>query len=241
MQRWPASPAAQAGALIGLVTAPAATGAPATLPVADLLVTATGPAGIRYTTTTGANGWYDLEKLPPGSYAVTVSEPAAATATATVTAPVRAGGVATADAQLDGPVTTIMGAVTGAHGGRLPGMPVILSSPAGDVCATAPACGTDTSSGQDGRYTVYVPAGTYVLQTSDAGQPTAGRTVVAPAGAVIRASIALPATPVRVGTLAHQSARDLRRLNAERAADGLPADLTLAPRWSARVRRPRRL
>ena len=227
------SPAAPAGALIGLVTAPAAAGAPATLPVADLLVTATGPAGIRYTTTTGANGWYDLETLPPGSYAVTISEPAAATATATVSASVRAGGVTTADAQLGGPVTTITGAVTGAHGGRLAGMPVILSSPEGDGCSTAPACGTDTSSGQDGRYTVYVPAGTYVLQASDAGQPTTGRTVVAPAGAVIRASIALPATPVRVGTLAHQSARDLRRLNAERAANRLPADLTLAPRWSA--------
>ena len=66
------SPVAQAGALIGLVTAPAVTGGPATLPVADLIVTATGPAGIRYTTTTGVNGWYDLEQLPPGSYALTI-------------------------------------------------------------------------------------------------------------------------------------------------------------------------
>jgi len=227
------SPAAQAGALIGLITAPAATGAPATLPVADMLVTATGPAGIRYTTVTGANGWYDLEQLPPGSYALTVSEPAPAIGTATVTASVHAGGVATADAQLGVLVTTITGAVTGAHGGRLPGMPVTLSSPEGDECPTAPACGTDTNSGQDGRYTVYVPPGTYVLRASDAGQPTAGRTVVAPAGAVIRAPIALPAAPVPAGTPAHQSARDLRRLNAERAADGLPANLALAPRWSA--------
>jgi Carboxypeptidase regulatory-like domain len=227
------SPAAQAGTLIGLVTAPSETGVPATLPVADLLVTATGSAGIRYTTTTAANGWYDLEQLPPGSYALTVSEPAPATATATVGASVRAGRVATADAQLGVPVTTITGAVTGAHGGRLSGMSVTLSSPDGDQCPSAPACGTDTSSGQDGRYTVYVPPGTYVLQTSDAGQPTASRTVGAAAGAVIRASISLPVPPVPVSTAAHQSARDLRRLNAERSADGLPADLTLTPRWSA--------
>src|SRR6202034_3406167 len=73
--RTPRAPAAQTGTLFGLVTAPAATGAPATLPVADLLVTATGPAGIRYTTSTGSNGWYDLEQLPPGSYGLTVSEP----------------------------------------------------------------------------------------------------------------------------------------------------------------------
>jgi hypothetical protein len=38
---------------------------------------------------------------------------------------------------------------------------------------------------------------------------------------------------VPAGTTAHQSVPDLRRLNAERAADGLPAGLTLAPRWSA--------
>jgi Carboxypeptidase regulatory-like domain len=227
------SPAAQAGALIGLATAPAVTGAAATLPVADLLVTATGPAGIRYTTTTGANGWYDLEQLPPGSYAVTVSEPAPAVGTAAVSASVPAGGVTTADTQLGVPVATITGAVTGAHGGRLPGMPVTLSSPDGDECPTAPACGTAISSGQNGRYTVYVPAGTYTVQTSDAGQAAAARTVVAPAGAVIRAPIALPAPPVPAGTTAHQSARDLRRLDAERAADGLPAGLTLARRWSA--------
>jgi hypothetical protein len=226
------SPTAQAGALIGLVTAPAATGAPATLPVADLLVTATSPAGIRYTTTTGANGWYDLEQLPPGTYALTVSEPAPATSTATATAAVRAGAVVTADAQLDGPVATITGVVTGAHGGRLAGMPVTLSSPAGTDCSTSPACGTHTTSAQNGRYTLSVPAGTYTLQTSDAGQPTSARTVSAQAGAVIRASITLPAPPVPAATQAHQSARDLRRLNAERAADGLPAGLTLAPRWS---------
>jgi hypothetical protein len=228
----PRAPAAQTGTLIGLVTAPAATGAPATLPVADLLVTATGPAGIRYTTTTGSNGWYDLEQLPPSIYGLTVSEPAPATGTATATASVHIGGVATANGQLGAPVATITGAVTGAHGGPLAGMPITLSSPDGDDCSTSPACGTATSSGQNGRYTVYVPAGTYTLQTSDAGQSTAARTVVAPAGAVIHAPIGLPAPPVPAGTTAHQSARDLRRLNAERAADGLPAGLTLAPRWS---------
>jgi hypothetical protein len=230
--RTPSAPAAQTGTLIGLVTAPAATGAPATLPVADLLVTATGPAGIRYTTTTGSNGWYDLEQLPPGSYGLTVSEPAPATGTAAATGSVHIGGVTTASAQLAAPVATITGAISGAHGGPLAGMPVTLSSPDGDDCSTSPACGTATSSGQNGRYTVYVPAGTYTLQTSDAGQSAAARTVVAQAGAVIHAPIGLPTPPVPVGTTAHQSARDLRRLNAERAADGLPAGVTLARRWS---------
>jgi Carboxypeptidase regulatory-like domain len=227
------SPVAQAGALIGLVTAPSVTGGPATLPVADLIVTATGPAGIRYTTTTGVNGWYDLEELPPGSYALTITEPAPATGTAAGGAAVRAGGIATANAQMNAPVATITGTVTGAHGGPLAGMPVTLSAPGGDACTSAPACGSDTSTAQNGRYTMYVPAGTYTLQTSDAGQSAAARAVVAQAGAVIHAPIALPAPPVPAGTAARQSARDLRRLNAERVADGLPGGLTLAPRWSA--------
>jgi Carboxypeptidase regulatory-like domain len=225
--------AAQTGALIGLVTAPAVTGAPATLPVADLLVTATGPAGIRYTTATGANGWYDLEQLPPGTYALNISAPAPAIGSATASAAVHAGAVATTDAQLGTPVATITGAVTGAHGGPLPGMPVTIGSPDGDDCSTSPACGTQTSAAPNGRYTVYVTAGTYTLQASDAGQPTSARTVSAQAGAVLRAPIRLPAPPVPAATKAHQSARDLRRLNAERAADGLPAGLTLASRWSA--------
>ena len=144
-----------------------------------------------------------------------------------------AGGVATADAQLSVPVATITGVVTSAHSGGVEGMPVTLGSPDGDDCPTAPACGTETHSGQTGRYTMYVPAGTYVVQTSDAGQTAATRTVVAAAGRVIRAPIALPAPPVPVGTAAQQSARDLRRLNAERAADRLPAGLTLSQRWSA--------
>jgi hypothetical protein len=215
------------------VTASGVTGAPATLPVADLLVAATGPSGIRYITATGANGWYDLEQLPSGTYALTVSEPAPSTGTVTVSVSVQAGGIATADAQLSVPVATITGAVTGARGGRLPGMPVTVGSPDGEDCATAPACGTDTSTGQTGRYTVYVPAGAYTVQTSDAGQPAAAHTVVARAGATTRAPITLPAAPVPVGTTAHQARLDLRRLDAERVADGLPAGLTLAPRWSA--------
>ena len=144
-----------------------------------------------------------------------------------------AGGVTTSpDLQLTAPVATIIGTVTGARGRPLAGMPVALSSPDGDNCSTTPACGANTTSGQNGRYTVYVPPGTYILQTLDAGQSTAARTVVAPAGGVLDAPITLPAPPVPAGTMARQSARDLRRLNAERAADGLPAGLTLAPRWS---------
>jgi len=220
------------GSLIGLVTAPRVTGAPATVPVADLVVTATGPGAIQYTTTTAANGWYDLEQLPAGSYSVTVSEPAPATGTATASATVTAGAVATAGAQLSEPVATITGAVAGGHGGPLAAIPVSLNAPGGDSCATAPACGTQTTSAVDGRYTVHVPAGTYALQASDAGALTAPRTIVAAPAAVTRAPIGLPAPPVPAGTTAHQAARDLRRLDDERDADGLPAGLTLSRRWS---------
>jgi len=220
------------GSLIGLVTAPRVTGAPATLPVADLIVTATGPGAVRYTTTTAANGWYDLEQLPTGSYSVTVSEPPPAIGAATASVAVTAGALATADAQLNQPVATITGRVTGSHGGPLAATPVSLSAPGGQACVTAPACGTQTTSAVGGRYTVHVPAGTYALQASDAGALTAARTVVAAPAAVIRAPIGLPAPPVPGGTNAQHAARDLRRLDDERAADGLPAGLTLSRRWS---------
>jgi Carboxypeptidase regulatory-like domain len=220
------------GTLIGQVSAPRVTGSEASVPVADVVVTATGPGSVQYTTTTTAGGWYDLEQLPVGSYSVTVSEPAPAIVTATASATVSAGAVATADARLNEPVATITGAVTGGHGGPLAAMPVSLSGVGGDACATAPACGTQTTSAADGRYTVHVPAGTYAVQVSDAGALTPAQTVTATAGAVVQAPIGLPVPPVPAATTVHQATRDLGRLNAARAADGLPANLTLSERWS---------
>lgn len=226
-----AATAPSTGSLLGLVTAPRVAGAAATAPVADVQVTATAPSGTRYTTATASNGWYDLEQLPPGRYTVSASLPA--TAAVTTSATVRAGRESTAAIRLAEPIATVTGVVRGAHEGRLPGVAVTLSASGGSACATAPACGTETSSGSTGHYTLHVPAGTYALQASDAGQPTATQTVDAQAGATVHVPVRLPAAPVPAATTPHHAARDLRWLNAERAADRLPAGLRLSRRWSA--------
>ena len=220
---------ATTGAVVGLVSAPPSIRAAARLPVADVRVTATAVNGTRYATTTAANGWYDLEQLPAGTYAVAASAPGTATTSATV----RAGGVAIAGVVLPAPVATVTGVVRGAREGPLAGIAVSLTAAAGSACSTAPACETETASGSGGRYTLHVPAGTYSVQASDAGRPTAAQTVVAPAGTTIHVTVALPAAPVPAGTTPHRVGQALRLLNAERTADGLPAGLTLSRRWSA--------
>jgi hypothetical protein len=80
---------------------------------------------------------------------------------------------------------------------------------------------------------LHIPAGTYSLSASDAGVATAAQTVTARTGATIHVAVALPAAPVPADTAPAHAARDLRRLDAERVADRLPAGLTLSRRWSA--------
>jgi hypothetical protein len=226
----PAATRPTTGSLLGSVKAPTAGGAPATAPVADLQVTATASDGTRYVTTTESDGWYDLERLPAGTYAVSASLPKSATAT--VHATVHAGARTIGSLRLTAPVATVSGVVRGVHEGLLGGIPVSLTAPGGSACATAPACGTETASGTKGRYALHVPAGTYTLQASDAGQPTAAQTVDARAGSSIHVPVNLPAAPVPAQTAPRHATHDLRWLNAERAADHLPAGLTLSRRWS---------
>jgi Carboxypeptidase regulatory-like domain len=218
------------GSLLGVATAPRVAGAAATAAVADLQVTATAANGTRYTTATASNGWYDLEQLPAGAYSVSAALPGGAQVTTKAT--VRAGARATAAIHLTDPVATITGAVRGTHDGSLAGIPVMLTAAGAGNCAMAPACGTAVASGANGGYTMHVPAGTYSLQVSDAGQAVAAQTVDAQAGATAHVRVALPAAPVPAKTTPHHTARDLRWLNAERVADGLPAGLTLSRRWS---------
>ena len=219
------------GSLLGLVTAPRSPGAGPTAPVADLQVTATAASGIRYMTSTEANGWYDLERLPAGAYTVSTSLPGAATVT--TRAAVHAAGRTAVPIRLASPIATVTGVVRGAHEGRLPGIQLTLTAPGGNGCSTAPACGTELASGANGGYAVNVPAGTYSLQASDAGASTAAQSVDARPGETAHVRVNLPAAPVPASTAVHHAGRDLRWLDAERAADGLPAGLTPSRRWSA--------
>jgi hypothetical protein len=227
--------AARTGSIVGLAGAPPAAGASASVPVADVRVIATATNGTAYATTTAADGWYDLEQLPAGAYSLTAVAPASSpgSATAPRRATVRATGVASVNLRLPAPVATVTGVVRVAQQGPVPGIPVSLSATGGSACSTAPACGAEVASGVKGRYTLHLPAGTYSLQASDAGSPTPAATIVARAGATVHAGIALPAAAVPAGTTPHGAARDLRRLDAERAAAHLPAGLTLSHRWSA--------
>jgi hypothetical protein len=226
-----ATPRPTTGSLLGLVSAPRVAGAAATAPVADLQVIATAASGTRYATTTGANGWYDLERLPAGAYSVSASLPGAATVT--TRARVRAGARSTAAIRLADPVATVTGVVRGVHEGRLPGIDVTLTAAGGSACATAPACGTEVATGGNGAYTLYLPAGTYSLHATDAGQPTAAQPVEAQPGTTAHVALTLPEAPVPAMTTSHHASRDLRWLDAERAADRLPAGLALSRRWSA--------
>jgi hypothetical protein len=219
------------GSATGLVSGPRQAGADNTVPVADVRVTATAAGGTTYATTTTAAGWYDLEALPPGTYSLAAGAPGAAAATAHVT--VRAGRLVTAGLRLTAPVATVTGVVRAPHEGAAPGIPVSLTAAAGSACATAPACGTQVATGARGRYTLHVPAGSYSLSATDAGTATVPQAVVARAGATAHVAIGLPVVPVPAGTVPAHPARSLRWLDAERAADHLPAGLTLSHRWSA--------
>ncbi len=222
-----ARPAAASGAaggtLIGRALAPRSAGAATGVAVADVAVTATAANGTRYSTATAANGWYDLERLPAGTYSVT------ATGAATTSASVTARHTSTATLRMTDPAATITGIVR-ANGAPAPGTPVSLSAAAG--CATAPACATQTAARPDGRFTLHVPAGSYRVRAPDAGRSTVARTVTPTSGAVARIRIALAPAPVPAGTRPHRAGRDLRWLNAERVADGLPGGLVLSSRWS---------
>lgn len=130
---------------------------------------------------------------------------------------------------------TVAGTVTQPRGARLPGMrvqaQVVGTAPAS--CTPAAGCFT-TYSGPAGRYSLSgLPPGTYELSVLDGARTVGLRQVTVPAGTTtVRAPLRLGAAPVPAGTAARSAVRDLARLRAERARDGVPPRVVLNPRWS---------
>lgn len=127
---------------------------------------------------------------------------------------------------------TVVGVVSQPGGSPMYGTEVGLV-PAGTSCPAGYICGPEGASGPNGRYTIgEVAPGSYEVQAQDAGQSLSEGTVNVAAGGTETVNIALPQAPVPAGTTAENAARDLRYLNAERAAAGLPAGIALNARWS---------
>jgi hypothetical protein len=133
---------------------------------------------------------------------------------------------------------TISGRLT-TRGSRqgLQGM-LVQAVPASQTGCTATSaavsCGPTTYSGPGGAYSLTgLDPGTYTLTVLDgsATLPVAAVTI-GPATTTRSVSLKLPVPSVPDGTAARGAGGDLRLLNAERARDGLPADVVLNPRWS---------
>jgi hypothetical protein len=130
---------------------------------------------------------------------------------------------------------TVSGAVTQQGGGRLPGMlvqaQVVGTAPAS---CTAPAGCFTTYTGPTGAYTLtgLTPA-TYQLSVLDGARTVDVSEITVAAGAsTITAPLTLGPAPVPAGTVARHARRDLARLRAERARDGVSPAVVLNPRWS---------
>ena len=130
---------------------------------------------------------------------------------------------------------TVSGTVTQSNGARLRGMRVqaqaVGTAPAG--CTPTAGCFT-TYSSREGAYTLsgLTPA-TYELSVLDGARSVDVRQVTVSAGTTtLRAPLALGPAAVPAGTVARHARRDLAWLRAERARDGVPADVALNPRWS---------
>lgn len=110
----------------------------------------------------------------------------------------------------------------------------VQAQPALATCSEATSCGPTTYSGPRGAYTLSgLAPGTYTIDVVDGSTTLRIDTVTVGDGASrTRLDLRLGAPAVPAGTVAAGAARDLRRLNAERARDGLPAGVRLNPRWS---------
>jgi hypothetical protein len=127
---------------------------------------------------------------------------------------------------------SITGTVTLPTGGPMYGT-VVGVVPSGISCPSEYVCGPQGTSGPTGGYTITdIDPGSYELEVSDAGQDVDEGSVTVSAGATATANIKLGPTPVPSGTSDHNSARDLRYLNALRMSVGLPAAIALNTRWS---------
>lgn len=221
--------AGQTGSLAGTVTAPAQN---TQGPVAGVIVTATGTTGTAYTTTTAANGHYELDQLPaPDDYSVTFAYAAGGPALAQHTVALAPGAPTNAGAGLTQPAATVTGQVAGPNRHPLAGMSVGLQG-AGATCAAGAVCGPTVTTDPTGNYTLNVAPGSYELAVSDAGRVLDEQSVTAGAAFPSQVEVALGPAPVPAGTNSHHAVRDLRWLNGERARAGLPAGIVLNGRWS---------
>jgi hypothetical protein len=178
-----------------------------------------------YTAVSGVGGAFTLADLPasdtgPVDYTLNVSPPAGYSPT-TYSVQVEAGQTTAGQYII---VMAESGAVAGTvddqHGDPLYGMRVQVSP------------FQSTTTGPSGQYEItgLVP-GSYTVTVMDGNDPlTAGAVDVA--GGTDTLNVKLPPPAVPAGTVAHQAARDLGYLNAERGADGLPSGIVQNTRWS---------
>jgi hypothetical protein len=188
-------------------------------------VSTTDASGNGYSVVTGAGGSFTLASLPASdtqlvTYTLSVSPPAGYSPT-TYSVQVSAGQDASSQYIIvqaqDGAVA---GVVDDQNGDPLYGMQVQLSP---DQTAIT---------GPDGQYEISgLLPGSYTLTVIDGHTPLTEGTLSV-TGATVTQDVTLPAPAVPAGTVAHQSARDLGYLNAERRADGLPSGIRLNTRWS---------
>ena len=100
---------------------------------------------------------------------------------------------------------------------------------------------SETFSGPTGSYSLSISPGGYELEAMDSGVTYPEGSVQVNAGGASTVDVQLSAAEVPLGTTAHNAARDVRYLNAQRAASGLPAGIELNPRWSQECAASRRL
>lgn len=129
---------------------------------------------------------------------------------------------------------TVSGTVIQPDGASLPGM-LVEAQPLGAAgCSATTGC-VSTYSGSGGTYSLPgLAAGSYELTVLDAARTVSVTELTVTAGETADAiTLRLGPPSVPPGTDARDAALDLRRLNAERARDDLPAGVVLNPRWSA--------
>lgn len=145
-------------------------------------------------------------------------------------------GTATARARTTATGTDVRGRVTEAGGTALPGMAVQALPSGATGCAQDSGC-VSAYSGRGGRYILHgLAPGRYAIDVLDGSGTVTAADVRIAAGPGSTRSVSQPLllgpAAVPLGTAAGNARRDLRRLNAERARDGVPADVVENPRWS---------
>lgn len=193
--------------------------------IAGATVRTSDADGNTYSTVSGSGGAFSLSGLAasdtePVTYTLSVSPPAGYSPT-TYSVQVSGGQTSSGNYVIvhaqDG---AIAGVVDDQNGDPLYGMHVEVS----------PYQSTTTNSSGQYEISGLLP-GNYTVTVIDGNTPRTEGTVSV-AGATATLDVRLPPPEVPAGTSAENSSRDLRYLNAERQADGLPAGILLNTRWS---------